>query len=43
MHNNLGILLRTKGRLTEAAQSFKKALQIDPNFQPARDNLNGLK
>ena len=40
MYVNLGVILQAKGDLDAARESFKKALQIDPNFRPARDRLN---
>jgi Tfp pilus assembly protein PilF len=42
MYVNLGVILQAKGDLDAAAESFKKALQIDPNFRPARDRINAL-
>jgi tetratricopeptide (TPR) repeat protein len=40
MYANLGMLLQKQGNLDEAIESYKKALQIDPNFQKARENLD---
>jgi Tfp pilus assembly protein PilF len=42
MQTNLGILLESKGQIDQAVESYKKALQIDPNFQKARDQLSTL-
>jgi protein O-mannosyl-transferase len=42
MYTNLGILLQRQGKLDEAIECYRKALQIDPNFQKARDYLNEL-
>jgi hypothetical protein len=38
-HNNLGIVLAEKGRLDRAIYHFKKALEINPNHESARFNL----
>jgi tetratricopeptide (TPR) repeat protein len=35
----LGRALASQGKLDEAQQEFERALRIDPNFQPARDDL----
>jgi len=40
MHTHLGILLQNQGKLDQAIESYKKALQINPKFQKARENLN---
>jgi protein O-mannosyl-transferase len=40
MYANLGILLQNQGKLDEAIKCYKKALQINPNFQKARENLD---
>jgi hypothetical protein len=40
MQTNLGIMLLKQGKLDEAVESFKKALQIDPNNQKARELLS---
>jgi Flp pilus assembly protein TadD len=37
--NNLGIALARKGNVDMAVKHFQKALQINPNFSYARDNL----
>jgi tetratricopeptide (TPR) repeat protein len=42
MYNNLGILFQSKGQYDKAAEYFKKALLINPDFHPARENLNKL-
>jgi tetratricopeptide (TPR) repeat protein len=34
------MLLQNQGKLDEAIESYKKALQIDPKFQKARDVLD---
>lgn len=39
MHTNLGILLQHQGKLDEAITCYRRALEIDPNFQKARDHL----
>ena len=41
-HNNLGIVLFKQGNLGEAEQQIRAALQVDPNYGPARDNLRKL-
>lgn len=38
-HNNLGDLLLTAGRVTEAIRHFEAALRIKPDHAPARNNL----
>jgi protein O-GlcNAc transferase len=38
-HNNLGSMLVQSGRTEEAAELFRKALQIDPSLNAARANL----
>jgi len=40
MHTNLGILLQNQGKLDEAIECYQKALQINPNFQKARESLD---
>jgi Tfp pilus assembly protein PilF len=40
-HYNLGLLLRQRGRNDEAAREFRKALDLDPKFSPAREALAG--
>ena len=37
--NNLGRLYLDEGRLEEAKASFRRALDINPGFTPARVNL----
>jgi Flp pilus assembly protein TadD len=39
INTNFGILLQNKGENDEAIQHYQKALQTDPNYQPARDRL----
>jgi tetratricopeptide (TPR) repeat protein len=38
-HNNLGVALKDKGRITEAIAHFKKTIAIDPGFTEAYINL----
>ena len=38
--NNLGILLARSGRLDEAIEQFRKALEIDPGSAEVRKNLD---
>jgi Tfp pilus assembly protein PilF len=40
--NNLGITLGTEGRIDEAAAMFRKALEIQPDFQDAKVNLDRI-
>lgn len=39
VHNKLGIIAHIKGNLEQAAQYFKKALEINPNYTEASLNL----
>ncbi len=41
-HNDLGVAYMRIGNRQQAARHFKRALQIDPYYQPARANLNRL-
>ncbi|MFC1896179.1 tetratricopeptide repeat protein [Thermodesulfobacteriota bacterium] len=38
-HNNLAIALSHKGDIDGAIEHFRKALQINPNYIHARNNL----
>jgi len=38
-HYNLGLVLRKQQRNEEAAQAFRQALLVDPQFRPAREAL----
>jgi protein O-mannosyl-transferase len=40
MRTNLGLLLQSKGKIDEAIDCFKKALEINPEYQKARNALN---
>ena len=40
MQNNLGMLLQRQDKIDEAIECYKKALQIDPKLQKARENLD---
>jgi Flp pilus assembly protein TadD len=40
--NNFGIASRAHGKLTHARKAFKRALEIDPAFDSARNNLRLL-
>lgn len=42
-HNGLGQLYLSLNRKTDAEFEFNEALRLDPNFQPARDNLIKVK
>ena len=38
-HNNLGNALRDRGLLAEAEASFRRALQLNPDYAEAHANL----
>jgi Tfp pilus assembly protein PilF len=40
--NNMAGALAASGRFAEAMQYVRRALAIDPNYQPALDNLRRL-
>jgi Tfp pilus assembly protein PilF len=42
-HNNLGTVLFQQGHLEQAEQEIRESLRIDPNYGPARENLEKLK
>ncbi len=42
LYNAKGMALNDLERPAEAAEAFQKAIEIDPNFQVARDNLHSL-
>lgn len=42
-YNNLGLAYETKGDLVNAKKFYQKAVDINPDFQLAKDNLNSLK
>ncbi|MBD2003403.1 tetratricopeptide repeat protein [Trichocoleus sp. FACHB-40] len=35
----MGLALHHQGKLTEAIEEFKQAVQLDPNYVEAEDNL----
>jgi Flp pilus assembly protein TadD len=39
---NLGAILEQNGKSTEAAAAYRRTLQLDPKFSPARDRLRAL-
>ena len=39
VHNNLGILLENQGRIEEAMEHYRQAIQINPNDREALNNL----
>jgi Flp pilus assembly protein TadD len=39
-HNNLGWVLLAIGNIEDAIRHFEKALELDPNDELARTNLN---
>jgi tetratricopeptide (TPR) repeat protein len=43
VYNNIGILYINLKDYQKAEQAFKKALEIDPGYEKARQNLNGVK
>jgi len=40
--NDLGVALRTEGDLRSAAEYYRKALELDPNYSAARANLEQI-
>jgi protein O-mannosyl-transferase len=40
VHNNLGYALANMGKLDEAIEQFRLALQINPDYKPAKVNLD---
>ena len=38
-HNNLGVALKSQGRLAEAVAHFKETIRLDPGFAEAYNNL----
>ena len=38
-HNNWGVALVKTGRMQEAIEHYKQALQLDPNYPEAHSNL----
>ena len=41
-YNNLGLAYETKGDIENAKRSYQKAIEANPEFQLAKDNLNSL-
>jgi tetratricopeptide (TPR) repeat protein len=41
-HNALGLVLQAQGHAAEAAQSFRTAIDLDPRFLEAQQNLESL-
>jgi Flp pilus assembly protein TadD len=39
VHDNLGVVLKRRGRIPEAMQEFKRAVQLDPDDPLALNNL----
>ncbi|MCS6875053.1 MAG: tetratricopeptide repeat protein [Pyrinomonadaceae bacterium] len=42
-YNTYGLILLAKGKFEEAEQKFKKALDINPEFESAKTNLDNVK
>lgn len=42
-YNNLGVVREQQGKLAEAEQLYKKALQLKPDYKDAQDNLKRIK
>lgn len=40
MHNNLGQILQSQGKLEEAIREYQLAIQLDPTYLPAQEHLN---
>ena len=40
--NRLGVALQAQGDLRSAAECYRKALEIDPQYAPGRNNLTGV-
>ena len=38
-HNNLGVALASMGVLNQALDNFRRAVELDPGFVEARQNL----
>ena len=41
--NNLGVVLRERGEVKRAIECYQRALQLDPDFEEARQNLETAK
>ena len=41
-HNNLGVFLRSQGRINEAEVMYRKAITLDPKYFNAHNNLGSL-
>ena len=41
-YNNMGFAYEKKGDLNNARKFYQKAVEINPNFQLAKDNLNAI-
>ncbi len=42
LHNNLGVALEAQGKLAEAHDAYRKAVDLDPNKKAYRDNLTAF-
>lgn len=43
VHFNLGLTLERMGRMAEARQHYERALELDPQLEPARQRLGALR
>ena len=41
-HHNLGLVLRGQGRLDEACKCFEKAIELDPEYDAAKEALTDV-
>ena len=41
-HNNLGVVSLEKGDIDEAFRHFSDALEIDPDYRSAQENLDRI-
>ncbi|MFQ5428681.1 MAG: tetratricopeptide repeat protein [Phycisphaerae bacterium] len=42
-HSNYGLILFNEGKVEEAVEHYRRALELNPNLRQARDNLRGVK
>lgn len=41
-YHNLGLILRAQGRLREAADCFRRAIELDPEYDNAKEALDDV-